>query len=161
MQADVMLIEAGEVDCTGQGLSFITGRAATGGAIQQPQLHSLRDLAGRSRQCVALVPDPLMVISRSSDWGRVTRLSCYMALTNDGYAIATLVVLVSVVSVFSGSAGRDVQPWDTPKLIETEHTHNTRLSSAFAEVNTIIAVKSDRMCLYKNSVWRFITARVI
>jgi len=37
------------------------GRAATEGGLQQPQLQALRDLAGRSRQCVALVPDSLMV----------------------------------------------------------------------------------------------------
>ena len=57
MQADVTLVEADEVDCTGLGLSFVTGRQPPGAVVQQPQLPQLRSLLSRSNQCVGLLAD--------------------------------------------------------------------------------------------------------
>ena len=58
MQADITLIEADEVDCSGQRPSLITGRAPLEVSAQQPQLPLLRALMSRSKECIGLVADP-------------------------------------------------------------------------------------------------------
>ena len=54
MQADITLVEADELDCTGQALSLITGRAHAGG---HPQLPRLRELLSRSKRSLILAPN--------------------------------------------------------------------------------------------------------
>lgn len=57
LQADITLIEADEIDCSGQRPSLITGRAPSEITAQQAQLPLLRTLISRSRECIGLVAD--------------------------------------------------------------------------------------------------------
>lgn len=53
------LVQADEIDCEGDHLSFITGREDL--SAQKPQLHLLRQLLGDTKETVALVAGEEMV----------------------------------------------------------------------------------------------------
>ena len=74
VQADMTLLEADELDCSGSELALITGRAREDMA-QQPQLGQLRRLLDKTTQCLMFAAGREMVSAPLSSRARLPSAS--------------------------------------------------------------------------------------